>query len=169
MLEKYGDDWHLAMGFEKGGGFDQVWRSGDGDPPREWLIGEAKGAGASAGDFAKGAQMGRRWVLNTVLEMALSSDAGARALAAKLFAAMLGEPPVPIRGILVEAAKPASDDPIPRPVPDNGGSAAGYRFLDPELLGNAQIFERLTQLARQTQHPDLARWAERLLEIATGA
>jgi len=144
MLNKQ-SDMLLAMPFGKGTGFDQVWiRTDTGKLDgaiTEVVISEAKGPGAALGNPAKGPQMSRTWVKNTLESMAYSGDLETRKLARRLIEATnlpKGRTPPLYRGIVVRAEESDASDPdafqmgdkFYKPVdvttPDTGG--AGYNF-----------------------------------------
>uniref|UniRef100_UPI0025E5849B hypothetical protein n=1 Tax=uncultured Thiohalocapsa sp. TaxID=768990 RepID=UPI0025E5849B len=88
--------------FEKGTGFDQVWR----DPDGTLLVCEAKGPGAKLGEPDKGEQMTGQWVLATLLEMIRAGDSpkvdGEQLGDLLLRAALTGDPR--LRGEVVQAS-----------------------------------------------------------------
>jgi hypothetical protein len=114
-IERLHPDWELATGFEPGTGFDQVYikRAADGTI-EEYIIVEAKGPGAKLSTGAKkGPQMSKKWVNNTVDDMARDGDQ----LGLDLQNAMnTGKPKV--SGMALEATGPDTAKSIP--VPDGG-------------------------------------------------
>lgn len=130
-------DFELAIPFGKGTGFDQVWkRTVDGKT--EYIIGEAKGAGAELGNPAKGPQMSAEWVLNTLREM-LASPPGSpeHQLAVEMMdairnhAASASGTPSPIRGVVVEESTP----PYHNDRTTNETGLGGYDFSGLTLPG----------------------------------
>ena len=97
-------DCRPVVGFEVGNGFDQVWeRVGADGRVTEFIIGEAKGPGATLGTSLKGEQMTPEWIMNTATEL-INQGGAARQLGERLIQAMVdGEPP--IRGIVVTAGE----------------------------------------------------------------
>ncbi|MCE3254008.1 MAG: hypothetical protein K0Q67_3028, partial [Cellvibrio sp.] len=130
-------DFELAIPFGKGTGFDQVWkRTVDGRT--EYIIGEAKGAGAELGNPAKGPQMSAEWVLNTLREM-LASPPGSpeHQLAAEMMDAIRNHTtsaigtPSPVRGVVVEESAP----PYHNDRTTTGTGLGGYDFSGLTLPG----------------------------------
>jgi hypothetical protein len=97
-------DCRPVLGFEVGNGFDQVWeRVGADGRVTEFIIGEAKGPGATLGTSLKGGQMTPEWIMNTATEL-INQGGAAKLLGERLLQAMVdGEPP--IRGIVVTAGE----------------------------------------------------------------
>lgn len=124
-METNHPDFVMDKGFNgPGHGFDQVYTKYDAaGNPVEILIVEAKGPSAKlATNAAKGRQMSKEWVKNTISEMVKSEDSTTKALGKRLRTALDdGEPPV--TGKVIEALKKsgAKEVPLPPGPEYNGG------------------------------------------------
>ena len=119
MLQKYPDA-ELLWGFSAGTGIDQVWAVGMPDPT-SYLIVEAKGPGASLStSAAKGDQMSKMWVQNSLREVlaSASSTDDEKAHARAMLRAMATGPPPQVRGVVIEAQPSGGAREVA--CPDNG-------------------------------------------------
>ena len=93
----------MKQGFSAGIGIDQIWYV----PSRKiYVVVEAKGPGAVLStDAAKGPQMSKIWVRNSLEAMvnSPSSSAGDVAMAQEMLGAMDNGPPPEVRGMVWEA------------------------------------------------------------------
>lgn len=109
MIENYvkskgGKDYRLLWSFSAGVGVDQLWAAGD--PPTSYVIVEAKGPGATLStNAAKGDQMSKMWVENTLESVKNSPTASAadKEHAKSMLKAMKVGPPPEVHGRVIEA------------------------------------------------------------------
>ena len=118
----------LHQGFEPGIGFDQVWVRYDGEGRiSEILIVEAKGPGATTQETrTKGHQMSEEWVARTVIDQIMHGD-DAHGTANLIYDAIVNGHP-PIKGVVVEAQRPAKPKPgsAAAQAPGQAGAIHGY-------------------------------------------
>jgi hypothetical protein len=110
----------LFTGFAAGTGFDQVWYKAA--PTETFLIVEAKGPGATLStDAAKGPQMSKQWVRNTLIEIINSptKSNGEKDAAEDMLEAMDNGPPPEVRGAVITAQHSGGARSMANP-PDNG-------------------------------------------------
>jgi hypothetical protein len=103
MISQY-PTYEIFTGFAAGTGFDQVWR--EAGPPEKFVIVEAKGPGASLStNAAKGAQMSKEWVGNTLDEIISSPTKSddEKAAATRMKQAMDSGPPPDVTGEVLTA------------------------------------------------------------------
>jgi hypothetical protein len=95
---------NILWTFTAGTGFDQLWYTGN--PPDEYVIVEAKGPGATLSTgAAKGDQMSKQWVRNSLQEVIGSPTTTAtdRGHAQRMLDAMDAGPPPKVFGCVIEA------------------------------------------------------------------
>jgi hypothetical protein len=124
FMEKNHPDFVMDKGFQPGKGFDQVYTKYDaaGNPVEMKLV-EAKGPGAELStDAAKGPQMSKEWVENTVSDMVKSDDAATKALGKRLQDALdTGNPKVTGKVIQAVEGGGAREISLPNDNVYNGG------------------------------------------------
>jgi hypothetical protein len=110
MVQQYSNqpgksDFHLVWGFSSGTGIDQLWATGE-TPPKQYIIVEAKGPGATLStNAAKGDQMSKQWVRSSLESVgnSPSSTQDDRDHAKRMLKGMDLGPPPEVYGRVIEA------------------------------------------------------------------
>ena len=106
VKDKFGKAYQLVWHFVAGTGIDRLWVAGSMPNPTSYLIVEAKGPSASLStNAAKGDQMSKMWVDNTLQQVLNSPNSSAddKTHARNMIRAMAKGPPPEVLGRVVEA------------------------------------------------------------------